>query len=71
MNLLGMFLSFTATSQLAVTVTFAALTILLVIGVGFLKNGLGFFKLFWPAARLWCCALSSARSSSCPSCCVR
>ena len=48
MNLLGMFLSFTATSQLAVTVTFAALTILLVIGVGFAKNGLGFFKLFWP-----------------------
>lgn len=48
MNLLGMFLSFTPTSQLAVTVTFAALTILLVIGVGFIKNGLGFFKLFWP-----------------------
>ena len=40
MNLLGMFLSFTATSQLAVTVTFAALTILLVIGVifFFLRN---------------------------------
>ena len=50
MNLLGMFLSFTATSQLAVTVTFAALTILLVIGVGFIKNGLGFFRLFWPAS---------------------
>ena len=50
MNLLGMFLSFTATSQLAVTVTFALLTILLVIGIGFLKNGLGFFKLFWPAS---------------------
>jgi len=50
MNLLGMFLSFTATSQLAVTVTFAALTILLVIGVGFIKNGLGFFKLFWPTS---------------------
>lgn len=50
MNLLGMFLSFTATSQLAVTVTFAALTILLVIGVGFAKNGLGFFKLFWPTS---------------------
>ena len=50
MNLLGMFLSFTATSQLAVTVTFAALTILLVIGVGFIKNGLGFFKLFWPSS---------------------
>ncbi|MGQ2991490.1 F0F1 ATP synthase subunit A [Brevundimonas sp.] len=50
MNLLGMFLSFTATSQLAVTVTFAALTILLVIGVGFARNGLGFFKLFWPTS---------------------
>ena len=48
MNLLGMFLSFTATSQLAVTVTFAALTILLVVGIGFARNGLGFFKLFWP-----------------------
>ncbi len=50
MNLLGMFLSFTATSQLAVTVTFAALTILLVIGIGFAKHGLGFFKLFWPTS---------------------
>jgi len=49
MNLLGMFLSFTATSQLAVTATFAALTILLVIGIGFARNGLGFFKLFWPS----------------------
>lgn len=47
-NMLGMFLSFTATSQLAVTATFAALTILLVLGVGFARNGLGFFKLFWP-----------------------
>lgn len=50
MNLLGMFLSFTATSQLAVTATFALLTILLVIGVGFAKNGLGFFLLFWPTS---------------------
>ena len=50
MNLLGMFLSFTATSQLAVTATFAALTILLVIGIGFARNGIGFFKLFWPTS---------------------
>ena len=34
MNLLGMFLTFTATSQLAVTLTLALITILLVIGVG-------------------------------------
>ncbi|WP_396592772.1 F0F1 ATP synthase subunit A [Brevundimonas sp. R86498] len=50
MNLLGMFLSFTATSQLAVTGTFALLTILLVIGLGIGKHGLGFFLLFWPSS---------------------
>lgn len=50
MNLLGMFLTFTATSQLAVTGTFALLTILLVIGIGFAKHGLGFFLLFWPTS---------------------
>ncbi len=50
MNLLGMFLTFTATSQLAVTITFAVLTILLVIIIGFAKHGLGFFSLFWPSA---------------------
>jgi len=50
MNLLGMFLTFTATSQLAVTGTFALLTILLVIGIGFVKHGLGFFALFWPTS---------------------
>ena len=50
MNLLGMFLTFTATSQLAVTGTFALLTILLVIGIGFAKHGLGFFSLFWPTS---------------------
>jgi F-type H+-transporting ATPase subunit a len=48
MNLLGMFLSFTATSQLAVTGTFAVITFGLVLIIGFAKNGLGFFKLFWP-----------------------
>jgi F-type H+-transporting ATPase subunit a len=48
MNLLGMFLTFTATSQLAVTATFAVLTFGLVLVIGFVKNGLGFFSLFWP-----------------------
>ena len=48
MNLLGMALSFTATSQLAVTVTFAVVTFALVLIIGFAKNGLGFFLLFWP-----------------------
>ncbi len=50
MNLLGMFLTFTATSQLAVTGTLALITILLVVGIGFLKHGLGFFGLFWPTS---------------------
>jgi F0F1-type ATP synthase, subunit a len=48
MNLLGLFLTFTATSQLAITGTFALITFGLVLIVGFAKNGLGFFKLFWP-----------------------
>ncbi len=48
MNLLGLFLIFTATSQLAVTAALAVMTILLVLAVGFAKNGLGFFKLFVP-----------------------
>ncbi len=49
MNLLGMFTIFTATSQLAVTLTLALMTFLLVIIVGFAKSGLGFFKLFAPS----------------------
>lgn len=53
MNLLGMFLSFTATSQLAVTATFALLTFGLVLVVGFAKNGLGFFKMFVPSGVPW------------------
>jgi F-type H+-transporting ATPase subunit a len=53
LNLLGMFTVFTATSQVAVTASFAALTILLVIGVGFAKNGIGFFKLFAPSGVPW------------------
>jgi len=53
MNLLGMFTIFTATSQLAVTVTFAVMTMLLVVVVGFWKSGLGFFKLFLPSGVPW------------------
>ena len=50
MNMLGLFIFFhTATSQLAVTATLAIMTILTVIIVGFLRNGLGFFKLFVPS----------------------
>ena len=40
MNMLGMFLSFTATSQLAVTATFGVITFLLVVIIGIKKNGL-------------------------------
>jgi F-type H+-transporting ATPase subunit a len=59
MNLLGIVLSvgaiggqnwtFTPTGQLAVTATLAVLTFLTVLAVGFIKNGLGFFKLFVPS----------------------
>ena len=48
MNLLGMALTFTATSQLAITATFAVVTFGLVLVIGVAKNGRGFFKLFWP-----------------------
>jgi len=50
MNLLGMFLTFTATSQLAVTLTLALISFGLVLVIGFAKNGLKFFKLFWPTS---------------------
>ncbi len=54
MNLLGMFVVIpTATSQLAVTATFAILTIAVVLAVGFARNGLGFFKLFVPSGVPW------------------
>jgi len=51
LNFLGLtpVVGFTATSQLAVTVTLAVLTFSIVLIVGFAKNGLGFFKLFWPS----------------------
>ncbi|MFN3584103.1 F0F1 ATP synthase subunit A [Phenylobacterium sp.] len=53
MNVLGLLLTFTVTSQLAITATFGIMTILLVLAVGFAKNGLGFFKLFVPSGVPW------------------
>ncbi|MBW3559078.1 MAG: F0F1 ATP synthase subunit A [Proteobacteria bacterium] len=53
MNMLGLFLVFTATSQLAVTAALGIMTILLVIGVGFARHGLGFVKLFVPSGVPW------------------
>jgi F-type H+-transporting ATPase subunit a len=53
MNVLGLFLTFTVTSQLAITATFGLMTILLVIAIGFAKHGLGFFKLFVPSGVPW------------------
>lgn len=49
MNMQGMFLVFTATSQLAVTLTLGLMVIAIVVAVGFAKNGLKFFKLFAPS----------------------
>ena len=53
MNFIGLFLTFTATSQIAVTATFGVMTILLVLAIGFAKHGLGFFKLFVPSGVPW------------------
>jgi F-type H+-transporting ATPase subunit a len=44
---------FTVTSQLSVTITLAVLTFLMVITVGLLRNGFGFFKLFVPGGVHW------------------
>jgi F-type H+-transporting ATPase subunit a len=50
LNLIGLAPGgFTVTSQLAVTATLAVMTFLTVLVVGFARNGLGFFKLFWPS----------------------
>jgi F-type H+-transporting ATPase subunit a len=58
MNLLGLIPgSFTATSQLAVTVTLAVFSIGTVLVYGFGKHGLGFFKLFVPSGVHWAMAL--------------
>ncbi|MDP1964562.1 MAG: F0F1 ATP synthase subunit A, partial [Reyranella sp.] len=48
MNLLGMMLTFTVTSQLAITAALALITFGLVLIIGFVKNGPRFFLLFWP-----------------------
>ena len=40
---------FTVTAQLAVTATLAVMTFTTVIVIGFWRNGIGFFKLFWPS----------------------
>jgi F-type H+-transporting ATPase subunit a len=53
MNLLGLFLMFGPTAQLAVTATLGVMTIALVIIVGIAKNGLAFFKLFVPSGVPW------------------
>jgi F-type H+-transporting ATPase subunit a len=53
MNLLGLFLAFTATSQIAVTATFGVLTIALVLIIGFGRHGIKFFKLFIPSGVPW------------------
>ena len=47
-NLLGLLpLSFTTTSQVAVTVTLALLVFLCVTILGFVRNGIGFLGMFW------------------------
>jgi F-type H+-transporting ATPase subunit a len=53
MNMLGMFLAFTATSQLAVTVTLALMTFFRVLVVGFIRNGAKMYKLFVPSGVPW------------------
>jgi F-type H+-transporting ATPase subunit a len=53
MNMLGMFLVFTATSQLAVTASLAVMTILIVIIYGVMKNGANMYKLFVPSGVPW------------------
>lgn len=50
MNLLGMFLTFTATSQLAITLTLGLITFLTVVVIGVVKNGFRFLGLFWPTS---------------------
>jgi F-type H+-transporting ATPase subunit a len=50
MDIVGLFPgAFTVTAQLSVTVTLAVMTFLTVIVIGFMRNGLGFFKLFAPS----------------------
>ena len=54
MNIVGLFpLTFTVTSQLAVTATLAVMTFVTVVIIGFMRNGIGFFKLFAPGGVHW------------------
>jgi F-type H+-transporting ATPase subunit a len=58
MNIIGLFpLTFTVTSQLAVTATLAVMTFVFVVILGFARNGLGFFKLFVPSGLHWAMAI--------------
>ncbi|MEO8812461.1 MAG: F0F1 ATP synthase subunit A [Caulobacteraceae bacterium] len=58
LNLIGLAPGgFTVTSQLAVTAALAVMTFATVLAVGFARNGLGFFKLFWPTGVHWGMAL--------------
>jgi F-type H+-transporting ATPase subunit a len=58
MNIIGLFpMTFTVTSQLAVTAILAVMTFITVVVVGFLRNGMGFFKLFVPGGVHWSMAL--------------
>lgn len=53
-NMVGLFAyNFTPTSQIVVTAMMALLVFFTVIVVGFLKNGLGFLKLFAPSGVPW------------------
>ncbi len=50
-NFLGLIpWTFTATSQIAITFTLASFVILIMVVTGFMKQGLGFLKLFVPSA---------------------
>ena len=51
MNFLGLFLSFTATSQIAVTATFGVITILLVLAIGFGQARPGLLQAVRPVGR--------------------
>ena len=48
-HLVGQDWTFTATAQLAVTVTLALITFISVIVIGFVRNGVGMYKLFIPS----------------------
>jgi len=53
-NMIGMFpYFFTPTSQIIITATMALMVFFTVIVVGFAKNGLKFFKLFFPSGIPW------------------